>query len=45
MKSGNAKIPGYTWHHHQDRGRMQLVDETVHRRTGHIGGEAMSGGQ
>jgi hypothetical protein len=45
IQSGNAKVPGYTWHHHQDTGRMQLVDETVHRRTGHIGGEAMSGGQ
>ena len=45
IQSGNAKIPGYTWHHHQDTGRMQLVDQTVHRRTGHIGGEAMSGGQ
>ena len=45
IQSADAKIPGYTWHHHQDSGRMQLVDQTVHRRTGHIGGEAMSGGQ
>ncbi|MCB5200598.1 HNH endonuclease [Loktanella sp. TSTF-M6] len=45
IQSGNAKIPGYTWHHHQDSGRMQLVDEDIHRNTGHIGGEAMSEGQ
>ncbi|MBD8513422.1 HNH endonuclease [Photobacterium sp. CAU 1568] len=45
IQSGNAKIPGYTWHHHQDTGRMQFVDESVHRSTGHIGGEAMIGGQ
>ncbi len=45
IQSGNAKIPDYTWHHHQDSGRMQLVDQTVHKETGHIGGEAMTGGQ
>ncbi|MFQ3789866.1 HNH endonuclease [Halomonas sp. A29] len=45
IQSGSEKIPGYTWHHHQDRGRMQLIDEDVHRRTGHLGGESMSGGQ
>ena len=31
-------IPGYTWHHHQDRGRMQLVPTFGHDKTGHIGG-------
>jgi hypothetical protein len=29
---------GYTWHHHQDYGRMQLVPEKVHLETGHTGG-------
>ena len=29
---------GYTWHHHQDNGRMQLVESEVHRKTGHTGG-------
>jgi len=29
---------GYTWHHHQDRGLMQLVDTEVHAKTGHNGG-------
>ncbi len=29
---------GYTWHHHQTRGRMQLVETEVHAKTGHTGG-------
>jgi RHS repeat-associated protein len=29
---------GYTWHHHQQYGRMQLVDSTIHHQTGHTGG-------
>ncbi|MCU5201633.1 MULTISPECIES: WXG100 family type VII secretion target [Bacillus cereus group] len=28
----------YTWHHHQDTGRMQLVDAKLHKQTGHTGG-------
>lgn len=32
------KIPGYTWHHHQETGRMQLVDEAVHSAVNHTGG-------
>ncbi|MEU9744056.1 HNH endonuclease [Micromonospora chersina] len=29
---------GYTWHHHQDPGLMQLVEEWTHAKTGHTGG-------
>lgn len=29
---------GYVWHHHQDYGKMQLVEEGVHIETGHTGG-------
>ncbi|QUH20557.1 HNH endonuclease [Alkaliphilus sp. B6464] len=28
----------FTWYHHQDPGRMQLVDYITHRKTGHTGG-------
>ncbi|HVE57387.1 MAG TPA: HNH endonuclease [Pyrinomonadaceae bacterium] len=28
----------YTWHHHQDKGRMQLVEFGVHNNTSHDGG-------
>ena len=42
---GKSKIPNYTWHHHQDTGRMQLINEDLHHDTGHIGWEAMSKGK
>jgi len=29
---------GYTWHHHQTPGKMQLVDKNVHFKIGHTGG-------
>ena len=45
IQSGKEKIPNLTWHHHQESGRMQLVRDNVHKRTGHIGGEAMSKGK
>jgi len=32
---------GYTWHHHQQPGRMQLVDTKIHALTGHTGGQAI----
>lgn len=38
--------PGLTWHHHQDTGRMQLVDRVEHNHFsgGHTGGMALWGG-
>ncbi|MBF1293706.1 MAG: HNH endonuclease [Neisseria sp.] len=42
---GKSKIPNYTWHHHQDTGRMQLIREGLHHDTGHIGWEAMNKGR
>ena len=35
---GGTQPPGYTWHHHQDPGRMQLVAFGVHNMTSHHGG-------
>ena len=35
---------GYTWHHHQESGRMQLVDSSIHLKTGHTGGKEIWGG-
>jgi A nuclease of the HNH/ENDO VII superfamily with conserved WHH len=32
---------GYTWHHHEDTGRMQLVDTKIHKTTAHTGGYAI----
>lgn len=45
IESGKPNIPRLTWHHHQDSGRMQLVPRQTHKDTGHIGGDAMAGGQ
>ncbi|MED4129832.1 HNH endonuclease [Shouchella miscanthi] len=40
----NGKTPrGYVWHHHQNRGRMQLVNANTHQKTGHTGGKAIWG--
>lgn len=35
---------GFTWHHHQESGRMQLVDSITHLKTGHTGGKEIWGG-
>ncbi len=38
-KAGLEGTPiGYTWHHHQDKGLMQLVLTKAHAATGHTGG-------
>ena len=38
------KPEGYTWHHNEDLGRMQLVNSDVHDKTGHTGGRHLWGG-
>jgi hypothetical protein len=41
----NGQTPeGYTWHHHEEPGLLQLVDEEVHHNTGHTGGRELWGG-
>lgn len=35
--------PGYSWHHHEETGRMQLVPSEVHGAVGHTGGFSMWG--
>lgn len=40
--AGFDKTPdGYTWHHHQDLGRMQLVETEIHKKTGYTGGHSI----
>lgn len=34
---------GYTWHHHQDTGVMELVNDIIHGKTGHTGGFSIWG--
>lgn len=43
IRSGD-KPEGYTWHHHEEPGRMQLVDSEVHRQAPHVGGRSLWGG-
>lgn len=41
----NGQTPeGYTWHHSEDKGKMQLVDYETHMKTGHTGGRNIWGG-
>lgn len=42
MKKGNTP-KGYIWHHHQQRGLMQLVNKDDHENTGHTGGKSIWG--
>jgi len=37
IEKGAPKIEGYTWHHHQDPVRMQLIPQELHNKTNHIG--------
>ncbi len=41
----NGKTPGgYTWHHNEEVGKMELVDSDKHELTKHVGGKAIWGG-
>ena len=35
---------GFTWHHNEDDGKIQLVDSYIHAKTGHVGGKKFWGG-
>ncbi|MBS0271759.1 MAG: HNH endonuclease [Proteobacteria bacterium] len=41
IMAGRDRISGFTWHHHQDIGRMQLILRKTHMNTGHVGGMEM----
>jgi hypothetical protein len=43
IEGGHETIGDFTWHHHQDVGRMQLVPRQIHKDTGHWGGDALWG--
>lgn len=42
IEAGEARIDGLIWHHHQVKGKMQLVPKTIHQ-PGHLGGNALWG--
>lgn len=42
IKAGKTPS-GYVWHHHQNRGVLQLVGRSTHEKTGHTGGKSIWG--
>lgn len=41
----NGDTPeGYTWHHSEEKGKLELVDKETHAKSGHTGGRAIWGG-
>ena len=43
IKAGLEKIGDYTWHHHQETGKMQLIPTDIHDWISHIGGNNLWG--
>jgi filamentous hemagglutinin len=43
IQGGKERIPGFTWHHHQDHGKMKLVDREIHSKISHVGGMELWG--
>ncbi len=43
LEQGNTP-EGYTWHHNEEAGVLQLVDGKDHQNTGHTGGRELWGG-
>lgn len=42
---GNGDKPeGLTWHHNEEKGRMELVEQNIHQATAHTGGRFIYGG-
>lgn len=43
FKDGNVP-KRFRWHHHQEPGKLQLVDKKIHTKTSHTGGYSIWGG-
>lgn len=41
--TGKPKPDGLTWHHNEQKGVMELVDDSIHSKTGHTGGNTIWG--
>ena len=44
IMKNSERIPGYTWHHHEDLGRMQLIPSEIHNHNlmRHVGGFSLA---
>ncbi|MFJ7371261.1 HNH endonuclease [Lysinibacillus sp. NPDC098008] len=40
----NQTPDGFTWHHSEEPGKLELVNEEVHEKTAHTGGREIWGG-
>ena len=45
IEQGMPRIPGLTWHHHENGSLLQLVDRKLHSQVGHDGGRKKVGGR
>lgn len=44
IMNGEEKISGYTWHHNEELGKMELVKTEEHQKSSHTGGQSIWGG-
>ena len=44
IESGAPRISGWTWHHAEECGKMQLVETKIHECSRHTGGKSIWGG-
>ena len=44
MNGNPPRIPGYTWHHNEVTGKMELVKDVDHQKSSHTGGKSIWGG-
>ncbi len=44
IKNGEPRISGFTWHHNEIPGKMELVDRNMHDIVKHTGGKSLWGG-
>lgn len=44
ISNGKPKIDELTWHHNEEEGILELVDELIHSKTSHTGGRNIWGG-
>jgi hypothetical protein len=41
IKADKDKIGDFTWHHHQEFGRMELIPDWIHEKAKHTGGNSL----
>ena len=41
IMSGKERIRDFTWHHHQEKARLQLIPTIVHEGIDHVGGASI----